>query len=86
MSDGSDLYKPYLKECNENFQMHIYKLLYALRAFLLRSAQNYKKSTFFGQFKDHNSRRQHENETNDPIFFICFFRFNCLYIHFCNWK
>ena len=23
---------------------------------------------FFGQFKDHNSGRKHENQTNDPIF------------------
>ena len=51
MSDGSDLYKPCLKECNENFQMHIYKLLYALKAFLLRSAQNYKNPLFLDNLR-----------------------------------
>ena len=29
-----------------------------------------KQRHFFRQFKDHNSGREHENYTNDPIFFI----------------
>ena len=33
---------------------------------------------FFGQFTDHNSGRKHENQTNDPSFFIYFFCSNCL--------
>ena len=34
-----------------------------------------------GQCKDHNFGRKHEDETNEPIFFIYFSRFNCN-IHF----
>ena len=30
------------------------------------------------QFKDYNSARSHENQTNDPILFICFLIPNCL--------
>ena len=37
------------------------------KIFLLRSAQNWKHALFW-QFKDHNSRRELENYTNDPIF------------------
>ena len=33
--------------------------------FLLRSAENCKKCSFFGQSKDHNSGRKHGNKTND---------------------
>ena len=37
-----------------------------------------QKMYFFGQFKDHKSERKHGNVTNNPIFFICFFRSNWL--------
>ena len=37
-----------------------------------------QKGHNFWQFKDHNSGRRHENQTNDPIFFICFSSPNCL--------
>ena len=66
---GSATYKPchFLKECKVYFKM--------LRCldFLLRSAQNSKKSTFY-----HNIGWKHGNQTNDPIFFISFFYSNCL--------
>ena len=50
MNSGSEPYKPYhfLEECNENFQMHIYKLFQQTQGFLLRTAQNWKKMNFFG--------------------------------------
>ena len=32
----------------------------------------------FWEFKDHNSGRRHENQTNDPIFFICISSPNCI--------
>ena len=46
----------HVQECNENFQMQYATDL----GFLLKSAQNYKKMHFFGQFKKHNSGRKHE--------------------------
>ena len=39
---------------------------------------------FFRQFKDHNSGREHENYTNDPIF--SFYFFYCLEHSFLNFK
>ena len=45
-----------------------------------------QKMHFFGQFQDHNSGKKHENYTNDPIFFIYFFRFNSSYDPFLNLK
>ena len=56
----------------------IYVIVLIDLGFLLRLVQNGKKSYFFGQFKDHNSRRKHRNQTNDTIFFIFFFRSNRL--------
>ena len=46
----------HVQESNENFQMQYATDL----GFLLKSAQNYKKMHFFGQFKKHNSGRKHE--------------------------
>ena len=37
-----------------------------------------QKGHNFWQFKDHNSGRRHENQTNEPIFFICSASPNCL--------
>ena len=48
---GSDPYKPYhfQKECNEKFPKHTWKNFNGLR---------FLAEIFFGQFKDHNSRRK----------------------------
>ena len=37
---------------------------------------------FFRQFKDRNSGRKHGSQTNDPIFSIYIFRYNCLFVIF----
>ena len=44
---------------------------------MLASIKNCKKTQFW-QFKDHNSGRRHEKQTNDPIFFICVSSPSCL--------
>ena len=41
---------------------------------------------FLRQFKDHNPGREHENQTNDPIFSSNFSAPNACNIHFCIWK
>ena len=64
--------------------MLICKLLYYTQIFLLRLAQNWKNCTFFRQLKDYNSGREHENYTNNPIFFHLVFLF-CLHL-FLNLK
>ena len=46
--------------------------------FLAHVSTKLQKMHCFRQFKDHNSEREHENQTNDSIFFIYFFRSNCL--------
>ena len=46
-----------------------------------------EKMHFFGQLKDHNSGRKHENYSNDSIiFFICFFCSTFLEYSFLNLK
>ena len=44
------------------------------------------KRTQFWQYKDYNPRKGHENQTNDPLFFICFFNLNCLRKSFLHLK
>ena len=61
MNGASDPHKPYhfLKECNENFQMHVCKLLKDL-GFLLRSVQNCKKCTFLDSLRTINQEQNME--------------------------
>ena len=63
MNGGSDPYKPYhfLKESNENFQMHIYVNCFNRLRFLAEVSTKLQKMHFFGQFKNHNSGRKHGN-------------------------
>ena len=60
MNGGPGPHEPYqlVKECNENFLMHIFALTDLV--FLLRSAQSGKKYTS-GQFQKHKSERKHGN-------------------------
>ena len=60
MNGGSDPYKPchFLKECNENFQMHTWKMF---SHFLAEVSTKLHEMRLFRQFKDHNSGRKHGN-------------------------
>ena len=73
MNDASDPCKSYhfLKECNEKFQMHIFKFFNRLR-FLVEVSTKLQTMHFSGQFKDHKSGRKHGSQTNDPIFHLLF--------------
>ena len=63
MNGGSDPYKPYhfLKECNENFQMHIWKMLWRRLRFLAEVSTKLHEIHLFRQFKDDNSGSKHRN-------------------------
>ena len=64
--------------CNETFQMYIYKLLQQTQ---LRSAQNCKIAPF-RQFKDHNLKREHDNQKMTPFSSYTFSTLNVCNIHF----
>ena len=76
MSQHNNQYH-FLKEQNENFQMQNINCYNSLR-FVADISKKMQKGHNFWQFKDHNSGRRHENQTNDPIFFTCFSSPNCL--------
>ena len=54
--------------------------------FLAEVSTNLQKMHYFGQFKDHNSRRKKGNYTNDSIFSSTFWAVTVCDIHFCIWK
>ena len=54
--------------------------------FLAEFSTNLQKMHYFGQFKDHNSRRKKGNSTNDSIFLSTFWAVTVCDIHFCIWK
>ena len=60
---------------NENFQMQYVNCLNRLR-FLAEVSTKLQNMCFFIQFKDHNSRRNHENQRNDLIFSSTFSTFS----------
>ena len=62
MNGGSDCYKTnhFLKEYDENFQMHICKLFNRLR-FLAEVSIKLQKMHRLGQFKDHDLGWKHGN-------------------------
>ena len=62
----------------------IYKNCFNRLRFLAEVSTKLQKMHFFGQFKDHNSGRNHRNYINDPIF-VYFFCSVCQ-IHFYIWK
>ena len=56
----------------------IYINCYNSLRFVAHISKKMQKGHNFWQFKDYNSRRRHENHTNDSIFFICVSSPNCL--------
>ena len=64
----------------------IYVNCFNRRIFLNEVSTKLQKMNFFRQFKDHNSGKKHGNYTNDPIYFIFFFRSNCFYYSLLNLK
>ena len=85
MNVCSEPYKqyPFLKECNENFQMQ-YANCFKKCRFLAEFSTKLQKMCFFMQFKDHNSSWKHENQRNDLIFLSTFSALNVCNIHFDN--
>ena len=65
-----------LKEWTKTFKC-IYINCYNSLRFVPEINKKMQKGQNFWQFKDHNSKRRHENQTNDPISFICFSSPNC---------
>ena len=72
----------FLKECSENFQNHICKLLHQTA----KGSKKLQKMYFFGQFKDHNVRKKTWKLDKWLHFFIYFSALTVCGIHLFLWK
>ena len=64
----------------------IYINCYISLRFFAYISKKLQKGYNFWQFKDHKSGKRYENNSNDPIFFICFSSLNCLGTSFFHLK